>query len=92
MGRRSGLGKVVQFSEATSHDSSSQAREILTENFSKSDRNEAMSQAFAVHKYTQQEIANHTGLHYGWVSRLIVKTTKSKTCPRSSWVVKMGMG
>ena len=53
--------------------------ELIPAGLSKASRNEAMYTAFVKHAYTQQEIAVHTGLHYSWVSRLISKTTKSKT-------------
>lgn len=52
---------------------------LLPQSLTKEARNKAIQKAFIIHAYTQQEIATHTGLHHSWVSRLISKTTKSKT-------------
>jgi REP element-mobilizing transposase RayT len=76
------FSKESNFSEIPKHQRYANRpplKELFPEGMTKASRNEAMHTAFTEYGYTQQEIAACIGLHYSWVSRIILKTTKSKT-------------
>lgn len=52
--------------------------DLIPESLGKSARNKAMAAACLEYGYRQKEVADHVGLHYSWVSR-VIKRTKSKT-------------